>query len=106
VLYRHGLLDVLRPHLASLDPVSIAPRTFEEVVKHHCVADVNVTVYDDAEVIERVPVGAGLRGVLTDGTANWELAADRFVDADMLPSSLLAAITAGATAALDVIGAE
>lgn len=98
VLTRHGLVAVLRPYFATLDPVTIAPRAFEEVVKHHCVADPNVTVYDDVEVIERVASGSGLRGVLTDGTSRWELTADCFVDADLLPSSLPAAVTAGAAA--------
>jgi hypothetical protein len=106
VLERHGLLDVLRPYLTALDPVAIAPRAFEEVVKHHCVADPNVTVYDDVEVIERVAVGAGLRGVLTDGRARWELLADRFVDAELLPGALPAAITAAAAAVEDAVGAE
>jgi hypothetical protein len=102
VLARHGLLDVLRPYFAALEPITIAPRAFEEVVKHHCVADPNVTVYDDVEVTERAAAGGGLRGMLTDGTARWELVADRFVDADRLPDSLPAAITAGA-AALDAV---
>jgi hypothetical protein len=104
VLQRHGLLDVLRPYLASPDPPAIAPRSFEEVVKHHCVADLNVTVYDGVAVIERVAAGVGVRGVLTDGRARWDLVADRFVDAGLLPSSLPAAITAGAAAALDAVG--
>jgi hypothetical protein len=104
VLAHHGLLEVLRPYLTSLDPVTIAPRAFEEVIKHHCVADLNVTVYDDVDVIERVAAGTGLRGVLTDGTARWDLTADRFVDADPLPRALPTAITAGA-AALEAISA-
>jgi hypothetical protein len=98
-LERHGLLDVLRPYLAALDPLAIAPRTFEEVVKHHCVADLNVTVYDAVTVVERVAESDGLRGVLTDGTSRWALQADRFVDADALPRALSDAIVAGAAVA-------
>ena len=53
VLDPHGVLDVLRPYLTAVDPLAIAPRAFEEVLKHHCVADLNVTVYDEVEVIDR-----------------------------------------------------
>jgi hypothetical protein len=100
-LTRHGVLDVLRPYLTATDPVTIAPRDFEEVVKHHCVADLNVTVYDEVTVVDRHLGGDGGEAVLTDGTSRWELHADRFVDADLLPhDSLSAAIVAG-TAAVD-----
>ena len=104
-LERHGALDILRPYLDVVDPPAIASLTFEEVLKQHCVADVNVTVYDRMTVVEREPVGAGLRGVLTDGRARWELAADAFVDASLLPNALPAAITSGAAAALDAVSA-
>jgi hypothetical protein len=96
VLTRHGVLDVLRPYLTAITPVAIAPRAFEEVVKHHCVADLNVTVYDEVEVIDRQLGDDGGQAVLTDGNSRWELHADRFVDADLLPRPLSAAIVAGA----------
>ncbi len=105
VLEQHGLVDVLRPHLDGRDPITISARRFEEVLKQHCVADVNVTVYDDVAVVDRVPEGRGVCGVLTDGTSRWELSAAMFVDADGLPDSLPDAITAGAAAALDAIRA-
>ena len=105
VLERHGLVDVLRPYLTTIDPLTIAVDAFEAVIKHHCVADLNVTVYDAVSVVERLAVGAGVRGVLTDGTSRWELRADRFVDADLLPPSLSEAITAGAASAEDAIRA-
>jgi hypothetical protein len=98
-LERHALVDVLRPHFAALDPFTITPRAFEEVIKHHCVADLNVTVYDEVAVIELEVVGRGARGVLTDGTTRWDLDAERFVDADLLPRPLSDAITAGAAVA-------
>lgn len=105
-LERHGLVDVLRPSFIALDPLTIAQREFEEVVKHHCVADLNVVVYDEVEVIERAPTtGAGLRGVLTDGISRWELSADQFIDADLLPADLCAAIVAGAVSAMSALGA-
>jgi hypothetical protein len=100
VLETHGLLDVLRPHLASVAPWAIAPTELEEVLKQHCVADLNVTVYDGVTVVERVLDGRGLRGVLTDGRSRWDLAAEVFVDADVLPRALPDAITAGAAAAI------
>ena len=63
---------------------------FEQVLKHHCVADMNVTVYDGMELVERVTVepatGDGVRGVLTDGRSRWDVSADAFVDAAELPS--------------------
>jgi hypothetical protein len=105
VLERDGLLDVLRPHLTAVAPLTIAPSEFELVVKHHCVADLNVTVYDGVTVLERVTSGAGLRGVLSDGTSRWLLHADRFVDADALPSALSAAIVAGAARVDALLGA-
>jgi hypothetical protein len=105
VLERHGLLDVLRPYLDTVDPPTVAPGAFEEVVKHHCVADLNVTVYDRMAVTEREPVGRGVRGVLTDGTNRWDVTADLFVDALLLPSALPAAIVAGAAAALEAVDA-
>jgi hypothetical protein len=105
-LERHGLIDVLRPYLVGLDPPTVVPRDFEEVVKHHCVADLNVVVYDEVTVIEREHVDAGIRGVLTDGTSRWELLADQYVDADLLPTDLSAAIVAGALSALDAVAAQ
>jgi hypothetical protein len=105
VLEEHGVVDVLRPALHGVDPLTIAPSVFTEIVKQHCVADVNVAVYDGVEVVDRIVEGRELRGVLTDGTSRWELHADVFVDADDLPTSLSAAITAGAVAAIDAISA-
>jgi hypothetical protein len=104
-LERHGLVDVLRPYFASMNPPAIAPRAFDEVIKHHCVADLNVTVYDQMAVIDRRPVGRGVTGVLTDSTSRWEIRADAFVDADELSTELSAAITAGVAAAMDAVQA-
>ena len=103
VLERYGLLDVLRPHLLTVDPLTISPRELERVLKQHCVADVNVGVYDGMEVVERAITGRSLRGVLTDGVARWDLVADSWIDADALPVWLSAAIRHGAAAAIDAI---
>jgi hypothetical protein len=99
----HGLVDVLRPYLTGTDPPAITTRAFEEVIKHHCVADLNVTVYDQMTVVDRQPVGPGVTGVLTDGRSRWDVRADVFVDADQLPATLPAAITAGEAAATDAV---
>ena len=104
VLARHGLVDVLRPHLLVSQPPTIAPSEFERVLKQHCVADLNVSVYDQMEVVERAATGRTLCGVLTDGASRWDLAADTWIDADALSvSSLPAAIVDGAAAAGDAI---
>ena len=65
----------------------------------------NVSVYDDVDVEDRVVEGRGIRGVLTDGASRWELHADVVIDADGLPGSLSEAIAAGAESALDAISA-
>jgi hypothetical protein len=100
-LEEHGLIDVLRPHLASRHPLAISPREFDTVLTQHCVADVNVTLYDAVTVVERQPDGCGLRGIMTDGVRRWELTADVFIDADELPTSLSQAITSGVAAAVE-----
>jgi hypothetical protein len=105
VLDEHRLVDVLRPHLVAADPLTIAPREFEEVLRQHCVADLNVGVYDRMELIDPVVDGRALRGILTDGRSRWELQADTWIDAASLAATLPAAITDGAAAALDAIAA-
>jgi hypothetical protein len=104
VLVEHRLVDVLRPHLLAVDPLTIAPREFEEVVKQHCVADLNVGVYDRMGLVERTLHGRSLRGVLTDGRSRWEVVADTWIDACGPDASLSAAIVAGAAAAAEAIG--
>jgi hypothetical protein len=112
VLAPHGVFDVLRPYLSAVEPPTIVPATFEAVLKHHCVADMNVTVYDGMELVDRVrvdggaPAGpGGVRGVLTDGRARWEVRADAFVDAADLPGELPAAIPAAARVAAAALAA-
>jgi hypothetical protein len=43
--------------------------------------------------------------VLTDGASRWDVRADQFVDAAMLPGTLAAAITASTAAALNAVAA-
>jgi hypothetical protein len=105
VLDRHRLIDVLRPHLLAADPLTVAPREFEEVLKQHCIADLNVGVYDRMTLADRGVAGRTLRGVLTDGRSRWELVADTWIDADALAVALPPAITDGEAAALEAITA-
>ena len=107
VLAPHGVFDVLRPYLASVEPPSIAPVVFEEVLKHHCVADMNVTVYDGIELVEHAPHGErGVAGVLSDGRSRWDVVADAHVDAADLPTVLPDAITAAARRAAELMAAR
>ena len=104
ILTPHGLLDVLRPYLASHHPVTITPAAFEEVVKHHCVADMNTTVYDGLQLVEAQPTAeGGVTGVLTDGRSRWPVRADAFVDASSLPRSLSAAVAAASELANTIV---
>ncbi len=104
ILTPHGVFDVLRPYLASHHPVAIEPAAFEEVLKHHCVADMNTTVYDGLQLVEAEPTeGGGVRGVLTDGRSRWPVTADAFVDAASLPTELSAAVTAAAEVANAIV---
>lgn len=92
ILEPHGVLDVLRPYASTQDPFTIAPLPFEQGLKHHCVADMLVTVYDNMTVEDRSPDGAGINGVLTDGRARWAIHADAFVDTSTMPADLNEAI--------------
>jgi hypothetical protein len=100
-----GLFDVLRPYLTGADPPAIAPAAFEEVLKHHCVVDLTITVYDGMryEVGERR--GRGERGAISDGRSRWEVVADDVIRSERLPVELNAAIVAGAAAARAAVAA-
>ncbi|MFN0089602.1 MAG: hypothetical protein ACKVWR_04925 [Acidimicrobiales bacterium] len=106
VLTPHGVLEVMRPYLAAQSPPMIAPAVFEEGLKHHCVVDMNVTVYDGMDLVDAQPEGEGVTGVLTDGKIRWPLRAEVFVDAAGLPSELSAAIVAGGAVADRVLAAR
>jgi hypothetical protein len=103
VLTPHGVLDVLRPYLSAAEPPAIASATFEQVLKHHCVVDMNITVYDGMSLVDQQPRGGGVSGVLTDGRARGDVVADAFLDATTLPTELNAAIAAGARVAREVL---
>jgi hypothetical protein len=104
-LEAHGLLDIFRPFFVASSPPAVVPAEFEEVLKGHCVADVNITVYDGLELVEAVRAGEALTGVLTDGRGRWDVQAEAFVDAADLPAELPAAVLAAAEAAATVLAA-
>lgn len=103
LLEPHGVLGILTPYASSTDPFAIAPRLFEEVLKHHCVVDMNVTVYDEMELIDITPNGEGVTAIMTDGRSRWDVQADAFLDAGGFPVDPNGAIHAGATAATEVL---
>ncbi len=95
-----GVLDVLRPYASAQEPFAIAPLHFEQGLKHHCVADMLVTVYDRMwfEADRQTVDGARVSGSLTDGSSRWALTTDAVFDATAANPSddLNAAIVAGA----------
>lgn len=106
ILEPDGVLGVLRPYAAAQDPFAIAPVFFEQGLKHHCVADMLITVFDDMRLVDARPDGHGVNGVLTDGRRRWELHADAFLDGAELaehPAELNAAIHRAAAYGSDVL---
>ena len=101
----NGVLDVLRPYAAAQEPFAIAPLHFELGLKHHCVADMLVTVYDRMW-FEPDPAGdpetaEPIAGSLTDGSSRWSVTADAVFDLatgpnESDPADLNAAIVCGA----------
>jgi hypothetical protein len=104
-LSAHRVIDILRPSLVGPGPALVSRSEFESVLKHHCVADVNVTVYDQVEVTDLEPEGdaGGVRGILTDGRSRWDLHADHYVDGRALAQALPEAVMAGVGAAEAVL---
>jgi hypothetical protein len=92
ILERHGVLGVLRPHATAQDPFTITPLVFERALRHHCVADTLITVYDGMSVSDVRPEGRGVAAVLRDGRRAWDVHADAHLDVSALPSELNGAI--------------
>lgn len=103
VLTPHGVLDVLRPYLVSSEPPTITASLFEGVLKHHCVVDMNITVYDGMAWVDGHAQRGGVTGALHDGHCRVEVSADAHIEASELPRQLPAAISAGADAANAVL---
>ncbi len=92
ILEPDGVLGVLRPYAADQDPFAIAPATFEAGLKHHCVVDMLVTVFDGLWVEDLEIDGSGATGRLTDGRSNWAVTADAYLGVSDYPTDLNAAI--------------
>jgi hypothetical protein len=101
----HRVIDILRPSLVGTGPALVSRSEFEDVLKHHCVADVNVTVYDQVEVTDLAPEGdgGGVQGILTDGRSRWELHAEHYIDGATLAAALPEAVLSGVSAAEAVL---
>ena len=105
ILERHGVLAVLRPYATRHDPFTITPVSFERALKHHCVADTLITVYDGMSVQDLRPEGRGVAAVLTDGHRTWGIRADAYLDVGTLPTALNEAIQQAARFSDDLVGA-
>ena len=102
-----GILNILRPYLTAVSPPEITTADFEDVVKHHCVVDMNVTVYDAMTLVDFRPGDSGGgAGVLTDGGARWDVHADLVIDTATWPCDLNGAVRAGGAAAESVLAAR
>jgi hypothetical protein len=105
ILEPDGVLGVLRPYAANQDPFSIAPLHFEQGLKHHCVADMLVTVYDGMTFEAGEPTddaGDAVHGVLSDGRSSWDVRADAFLDVTNYPANLNLAIQQAARFSSDL----
>ncbi|MDG2113847.1 MAG: hypothetical protein P8N02_14695, partial [Actinomycetota bacterium] len=80
ILEPHGVLGVLRPYASTQEPFAIAPERFEAGLKHHCVADMLITVFDGMALADHRTDGDSEVGTLTDGRSNWDLRADSLLD--------------------------
>ena len=104
LLKPHGVINVLKPYATSTEPFVITAALFEKVLKHHCVVNMNITLYDGMEILNLTPDGDGANGTFSDGHTEWAIKADRLVDTTQLPTDLNGAIKEGAAIAIDIIG--
>jgi hypothetical protein len=97
VLKAHGLLDILGPYFDRNDAsAAISPEIYENVIKHHCVADINVIVYDEVVIADCRAAPSGVEAVMTHGRSRWEVHASELVDGADLPAALPDAIVTAA----------
>ena len=96
----HGVIDVLRPYATIQEPFAIAPLLFEQGLKHHCVADMLITIFDDMTYRE-----SGGVGQITDGSSTWDVSADTVIDVSEFPTELNDAIVAAAARANSLVDA-
>ncbi|MBV1878832.1 MAG: hypothetical protein KUG79_14415 [Pseudomonadales bacterium] len=117
ILKPHGVLNILLPYfLTSTDhesngtnptnaehPCSIKASVFEQVLKHHCVVNMNITLFDGMTVFDIKTDRHAATATMTDGKSHWQLEADTFVNAYDQPTELNAAIAASATVAKTIL---
>lgn len=92
ILEPHGVLGVLRPYASIQDPFTIAPLSFEQGLKHHCVADMLITVYDEM-TFTPAPTATGHdrpagSGRLDGAGSSWEVTAHAVLDVSAYPRDL------------------
>lgn len=120
VLKPHGVINVLRPYATSTKPFVITAALFEKVLKHHCVVNMNITVYDGMKLVDLKIVGdggdrdngdgetgrkeLGATATISDGHSQWQVKADYLADTGRLSVDLNEAIKSGAALAREVLG--
>jgi 2-polyprenyl-6-methoxyphenol hydroxylase-like FAD-dependent oxidoreductase len=93
-LDHHGVLEVLRPYLYQAEPPTVSAHVFEDVLRQHCAADLNVTLYDTVELTTLTAssvdggISSGCQAVLTSGRSRWDLSADALIDTSGYPANL------------------
>lgn len=103
ILQPHGVLNVLIPYAVSAEPLVIDRTVFEKVLKHHCVVNMNITVYDDMKISNLVIDGETATAVLSDDKHHWTLRADRVAETSTLSANLNNAIQQGAALAQTIL---
>lgn len=86
ILEPDGVLGVLRPYATSQDPFTITAPAFENGLKHHCVADMLITVYDGMQV--ELTADAEISGRMVVGSSTWDVVADATLPAASLGTEL------------------
>lgn len=103
LLKPHGVINVLRPYAASNAPFVISAALFEKVLKHHCVVNMNITLYDGMELLELSPDGDGAQATISDGETKWLIEADYLVDTTNLGTDPNSATKDGARVAKAIV---
>ena len=103
LLKPHGVINVLRPYAESYEPFVITASLFEKVLKHHCVVNMNITLYDGMELLDLSPDGDGAKATMSDGETQWLIRADHLVDTSNMPTSPNAATREGAAIAEAIV---
>lgn len=105
ILEPHGVLGVLRPYASTQEPFTIAPLLFEQGLKHHCVADMLITVYDDMTFTPADDGGAAVTGRLDGAGGSWEVEAHALLDVTAYPCDLNGSIHRAAAFGRDLLTA-